>query len=340
MSSQTEVLEREAEARRLRLDTTLSRLESKFSAGAIVDEIGGYLRSGQGAAMMGNLNRQVRDNPLALGVIGAGVAWLLLGHGVRKEAGKLRQRYDAWQEDEGADALPSQDQEGYYGSADAGLVGRNGKGNGRQSGSEGPAKPGNDDDGSDPSMLERARDTVSGLAEEAKDALHSATDQTAHLAGSTGEWVRNKTQGTRDAAQRVARASRRGGAFVGHEGRELLHRSRRSFLTVMEEQPLVVGAIAIAIGAAIGAALPSTRKEDELMGGPRDRLKDEALDYGEKAVKSAEHVANEAWRAADRKAGEVGLKPEGDTTIAEKVSEVADAALTAAKTDAEKQGLI
>ena len=62
-------LEREAELHRNRLDSTLAQLERKFSAGAIVDELSGYLRDGQGAAMVRNLKGQVRDNPLALGVM-------------------------------------------------------------------------------------------------------------------------------------------------------------------------------------------------------------------------------------------------------------------------------
>jgi hypothetical protein len=98
MSNETDRLEREAELHRRRLDSTLAEIESKFSPGAIVDELSGYLRDGQGATMVRNLNRQVRDNPLALGVIGAGVAWLLMGKGVRRSAGTVRERYQDWRQ--------------------------------------------------------------------------------------------------------------------------------------------------------------------------------------------------------------------------------------------------
>jgi len=83
MSTETERLAQEAEQRRSSLDQTLDSLKEKFSPGQIVDEVASYVRSGQGAEMVQNLNRQVRDNPLALGLIGAGAAWLLLGQGVR-----------------------------------------------------------------------------------------------------------------------------------------------------------------------------------------------------------------------------------------------------------------
>ena len=111
-------------------------------------------------------------------------------------------------------------------------------------------------------------------------------------------------------------------------------------MTAMREQPLVVGAVIIAIGAAIGAALPSTRKEDELMGKTRDRLREKAGEFGNDVIDRAGHVAKTAMQAADDKAGEVGLKPEGGETLADKVASVAGAAVDAAKQDAEKQGLL
>ena len=40
--------------------------------------------------------------------------------------------------------------------------------------------------------------------------------------------------------------------------------------TFMHEQPLAVGAIALGLGALIGALLPSTRREDDLLGEHRD----------------------------------------------------------------------
>ncbi len=96
MSTETDRLAREAEQRRSNLDATLESLKGKLSPGQIVDEAMGYLREGQGADMARNLNRQVRDNPLALGLVGAGIAWLLLGQGARDTGRSLRDRHDGW----------------------------------------------------------------------------------------------------------------------------------------------------------------------------------------------------------------------------------------------------
>ena len=62
----------------------------------------------------------------------------------------------------------------------------------------------------------------------------------------------------------------------------------------MRDNPLVVGAIAVAVGAAIGLALPSTEKEDELLGEAKDRL-----------LEGAKSVAGEALHQVEAKVDEL-----------------------------------
>ena len=370
MSNETDRLEREAELHRRRLDSTLAEIESKFSPGAIVDELSGYLRDGQGATMARNLSRQVRDNPLALGVIGAGVAWLLMGKGVRRSASTVRERYQDWRQHDRQDdtqyersEYATSDQNQSYarryeerdpprrmnleedrpmsqdgnGSGDYGDF----PGAGEASGEDGRARSyGTNEGSSDHSVLHDARDRVSGVASNVREKLHGTTEKASQAAHSAGRWTTNRMHETQEAGQRALRAARRGSRFAGHEGRRLARQGGDQLMTAMREQPLVVGAVIIAIGAAIGAALPSTRKEDELMGKTRDRLKEKAGEFGNDVVDRASHVAKTAMQAADEKAGEVGLKPEGGETIADKVATVAEAAVDAAKQDAEKQGLL
>jgi hypothetical protein len=50
--------------------------------------------------------------------------------------------------------------------------------------------------------------------------------------------------------------------------------------TMLDEQPLVVGAIALAAGAVLGAALPTTQYENRTVGPVRDRTLDKARAAG------------------------------------------------------------
>ena len=60
---------------------------------------------------------------------------------------------------------------------------------------------------------------------------------------------------------------------------------------MVDRQPLVVGAIGLALGALIAASIAPTRTEDRLMGSTRNKLKDQAAimakDTGEQAEAKA-----------------------------------------------------
>jgi hypothetical protein len=53
-------------------------------------------------------------------------------------------------------------------------------------------------------------------------------------------------------------------------------RGKEGFDHMLDDNPMAIGAMAIAAGALLGAMLPSTRKEDELIGPMRDRFADDA----------------------------------------------------------------
>jgi len=62
----------------------------------------------------------------------------------------------------------------------------------------------------------------------------------------------------------------------------------------IDENPLAVGAVAVALGAAVGLAFPSTRYEGQLMGEARQNLVDKAQSAAGELVEKAKQVAGEA----------------------------------------------
>ena len=62
---------------------------------------------------------------------------------------------------------------------------------------------------------------------------------------------------------------------------------------VVQENPLAVGAIALAVGAAVGMALPATRPERELMGQAADSLVGRAESAASEAMSQAEQSARQ-----------------------------------------------
>jgi hypothetical protein len=347
---ETESLEHKAERHRARVDSTLDELRDRLSVGQIIDEVWGQLRHGQGGDAVKNIGRKARDNPLALGLIGAGVAWLLAGEGVRAEGRDLRRRYEAWSaepdlEDRftGSPSRPSYQRTGAPPRADdyvAGLGPRNTI-----------ARAGSDDDpglfdkakslaDSASDATERATDTIADAAESVANAARGVGQSASDTAASLGEGARYYGDEASDATRFAADEAGRYGRYIRRDLYVRGQRLRRSFLETLYEEPLIVGGVALAVGAAIGVSLPSTRREDEILGPVRDDLRDTAHAYGEDVAERVGHVAEKAYEAASEEADKTGLKSESGETLAEKAGDVVGAAADKAKAEAKKEGLV
>src|SRR5262245_47988665 len=77
----SERLERETEQTRAELAETIEELRARVTPGYLVDELLDYARDSTGAEFFDNLKRQVSANPLPVGLMGAGLAWLMMAKG-------------------------------------------------------------------------------------------------------------------------------------------------------------------------------------------------------------------------------------------------------------------
>lgn len=83
-----------------------------------------------------------------------------------------------------------------------------------------------------------------------------------------------------------------------HEARDTARRTawrtQNQFQRMLRENPLLVGAAAVLAGAAVGASLPETERENELMGEARDSVVDRAQEAARDAASTVKEVAGEA----------------------------------------------
>ena len=113
-------------------------------------------------------------------------------------------------------------------------------------------------------------------------------------------------------------------------GVELFDTVRSNLTDVFKAQPLALGAIGLAIGAGIAAALPNTEVEGTYLGESSDALKTKATDFASEQADRATKVAGAVLDTVSEEARRQGLTLEdaksaaGD--ISAKVARVADAA--------------
>jgi hypothetical protein len=123
------------------------------------------------------------------------------------------------------------------------------------------------------SRFDRRQDGGRGMTERVGD----VGDSIGQRVGEVGDNV----------GQRLERVGDRFGDMpdeVSYRARDLGEQAR----TLMEDSPLAVGAAALAVGTAIGAALPATRAERRMLGPATERAVDTAERTAKKALADAE----------------------------------------------------
>jgi hypothetical protein len=375
-------IEREIEEERAGLARSLDDLQRQFTPEAVMNTATDYFRRND---IGRTLARQVRDNPLAVAVTGIGLAWLIFGSNRTNAAS--HHYHDVGRDDPDYDAAFGR--ETGYGVDDTPFrrdpeprIGYDDR--------DYDAAPGHlaepPVDGFE-ERVERA-DGARGRDEFTMNADHGLRDAEVHsdepsnydrarakassartkVYAKSAEMRARMSEGTEhmseQARARVMRA-RRKAAEAQREMERRFGEYKASGRSAFDDQPLVAGLIALGIGAAIGAALPRTRREDEMLGAYRDRALDEAnrifqeesgklravaeaaideaRDIGEEAAEEARSRGEAALDQAEKAMHDADEKtPSGKEAVDKAegaVKSAADRVANAAKEEADKQDL-
>jgi hypothetical protein len=155
---------------------------------------------------------------------------------------------------------------------------------------------------------ERVASVQGAMSDGAADAVDNAARYGREYADSTSEYV-SSLPGT---------------------GAEILDTVRSNLSDVFRAQPLALGAIGIAIGAGIAAALPATELEADYLGEASDAAKAKATEFAAEQTDRVTTVAENVVQAVTEEARKQGLTLEGAKSatgdVSEKVARVVDAA--------------
>ena len=234
------------------------------------------------ASFVEDLDESIRQNPVAAALVGAGVLWMFFG------SGKL-----------------------VSGLSNAATIATNSVAS--AAGSTGNA----------------VSDAISGAAsrtmratQQAGDAIASQAEKAATLVKDTAsagyDILNSQSEGVSGSVTTAIQKSARASSEFGRE----LGTSIQSNLTeTLDRQPLLLGAIGLAIGAGIAASFPATSVEKELMGetgaAVKEKIQEVAHDTSERAKKVFAEVKKDAQAQ--------GLTPDALKGVTDKVTAVASA---------------
>lgn len=274
-------IERDIRHTRDEVSSTLDAIQSKLTPGQMMDQALNYMRSSLPADFGRNLNESVRNNPIPVALVGIGLAWMMMS-GRRGSIGSSS----------GAsihDSMHGSMHDSMHGSISGSMSSSMSSMHGDGSSSGG--------------MMQGMRDSAQHMADRTREMTGSARDRLSSTAAGARESIASTAAGARDRMTDIA-----------HRSRDQMSRARAGMSQVIDEQPVVVGALGVALGAMLGAALPSTRQEDQLMGEMRDdlmaRAGSMARDYADRAAGQARNVSQQAAERMHRAVDEQAARAE------------------------------
>ena len=220
--------------------------------------------SGTPSSFVDGLTAAVRENPLAAALIGGGALWLLIGNDKLKNAASSLT----------AAAAPL---------ADAGMRGQ-----------RAAASKFEDGYNSVRDRTSRMQDEASrGFGETVRNAKSAASDAMSDVADTMSGRFDEGVTGAREVWERLGRAVPK---------RETLAQAQSSLSDLLERQPLVLGAVGLAIGATVAGALAKSSLEDGWVGDLSDSLKAD-LSTRAGAVSQSVREASDTLKAEFEDAG-------------------------------------
>lgn len=317
-------LQREIETQRSRVESTIDQIQDKLSPGQLVDELLAYTKGG-GGEFVASLQRNVTANPLPVALLGVSLAWLMakpttgqpspirsdrhwddsinhrLGNSTSEDfdkdddypvtiiSGASLQRLGSSTDERGDTYSEFSDDSGKKFKARSDAAGKRA---GHFMDETGNLFRG---------FTDNAGERIEHFRDEAGNLLDEATGWASH----TWQKAREKMHDARDAMQSGAST---GKARAGQAG-DMLHGQmenlNQTIINQFREQPLVGGALAFALGAALGSALPHTPQEDALMGEAADAVKDKVGEKVSELYEQGKEKAADLYAEATDKAGEL-----------------------------------
>ncbi|MAL99835.1 DUF3618 domain-containing protein [Hydrocarboniclastica marina] len=286
-----EYLEQQIEQTRSQLSDTLNELQSRLSPSDLFEEALTYAKSHREFGQ--SIATTVRENPIPICLMGIGLTWLItsgasgprhrLGHSGSDSFDSAPLAGDPRFSDHPEGPTPQP-----YPAGD----GSSRVGGAKQKLSDAKAQASEKAS----SVKDKMQDAKSQLGQKAE----SATNSISHSGNGSqhkGKDMNERYQNMRNKGSEVARNMQEGYHQRTHEIR---HRAN----SLIEERPLAVAAIGFGIGAAIGLLMPSTEREDRLMGSTRDHLKHRAMEEGEQQFEQARSQVEKTAEAVNERVQE------------------------------------
>ena len=261
-------IERDIADERAQMSSTLNDLQKKFSVDTILDDLGHMTRD-LGDDFGRTFRKTAGRNPAAVVIVGVGLAWLFLGQNRNATANSggpgLERGFESRR------GLDQQDHDQI--STNPSANGALGNGGSWFADTHSQWDKASDQSGRGPKEM---KNSASGAAHAAGDAISDASSRIGEAASDLSERLTLGLEDLSEAGKARVISARRAAQEARKTSEAAMHRGADTAASIFKDQPLVVAALAVAFGAAIGSLLPHSQLEDDTIGDSSDRLFHEA----------------------------------------------------------------
>lgn len=157
------------------------------------------------------------------------------------------------------------------------------------------------------SAVSQLQDVTGRVAGQVQQTTGQLTDQ---VQQTTGQVVGRVEETVEQAGEQLQHQAHQVQHQVHHQANQLQHqvqRARTRFQQTLNENPLPISVLAVAVGGATALLTPTTQRESLLLGEARDQVVDRVETAAQGAVERVQHVTEEALDAAGKEAKYQGL---------------------------------
>jgi len=305
-------LEREVNEQRTRVEARIGEIKDRLSPGQLIDEMLSYTKDG-GSKFASNLGQQITANPLPATLVGVGLAWLMASNmtGSNDQVASPEPRRDfeeypyARVSSGGLKRVShSADETGQWWSEFESDTGMRYKAKSDSLG----RRAGHFTDATGKMFAGFIDDTgnrIKQFQDEAGNKLDDAMGWASHSWHDAQQGLGMAVHGVTSAASRAGAGLVTGTRQLGGTVQAQTDQLSRQITTLFEQQPLIAGALAFAAGAALGAALPHTAQEDQLIGRQADKVRRKAGERAEDLYEQGKEQVAEVYEDVSDKAAQV-----------------------------------
>jgi ElaB/YqjD/DUF883 family membrane-anchored ribosome-binding protein len=276
-------VEAEVEAQRSRLDETAHALKDKMTPGEVFDEASRAMGDA-GQQVLAKFIEQARRNPMPVALVGVGLVWLMKSSD-RDDTADYGPRRRGLSSSLG-DGM-SHASSGLASAADAARERARGVGQGVKQGAQHLGEKAQDLGDGLARRAQDLQDEAAGVVSQAKEKVSDMKDQIGDTLDHAREAGRSAVGKVNSTAQNASRLAQDSGRWFGQVVDEVVH-----------GEPLILGALGVAVGFAIGSALPRTSVEDQTLGPAHDKLMEKGREAAQEVIEEAGNVAQAAYAAA------------------------------------------